>query len=1140
MSENETKVTRPARGVFFYLKVLVVFGALLAFSAFIAVYYVYHQLTTDSRLEQMVMEKVSSAIQMDVKFESVSVTFPGIDIRNVTVATSTEELKVDSRIALIKIRPDLWAAFSGELLIDSLSVSSASTNVDILKAASRKDSTPVASQDGRPFDLSGVAFPFNSIDLSAIRFAITDHTAKTTHELLVNNAGLSRSLLSTAIPFNIDTVLAGKAEFKADGKLYWPSSVIADIDLKALDVNELKKLIPEQHRRHLEFVKGASARAAVKYNLVDGSLSLDSCHVQADPGLQADGSVKVSTFTPLNASASFKILPMPVDDIWPMIKAFVPAEHGLVLKNGRVSAEIDAAVSDSAPLKIAVALKPENVEVQARALPEKIQIGRGLVRYDGSKVSFSGFEARMSDTLIKMTTGSLALDPVAFSGDLAAEVNFDSVWKLVSSHLSPEAKRVVPGGKASFDGNLVYDKKGFRVDGTLSSDQIKLSEQKTSAQAILEKIRIQFSDLGPTTGQVKVESLEVKGVGAVVKISGVLKNAKDMGFDFAAAGNLSIDEFSKLGAGLFKLPVREGQFKGDLTLDVKLGGTMSNLKPQGKLEFKNVYADVSERGLVISNLNGAASADSDKLLVDKLSAELLGGNMTLSGSLNNFKKPVADARAAISGADLAAIRKLIKINYPEMPDEIEFSGLTDLNVNLTGSVAEPVLKGDAVLKACRFAHPAVFRPIENINGPVSFNNGGLTTSGLRADWGSSKALVNGQLKDWAKFVTDFKFSVDPLDLTDAAGFFLKGSGYVVEGKGTGSGSITGAVEKIKVDGVASIPAGLFAAPVSAKGDLFKFPYKNLTARAVYFDKVLNVNSAELDLFSGKVNASGKVFLANEPITFEFDTKVKSLMTQEFLAINSSYKNVVQGGLDGSFVAKGNTNGLATLNGNASLAMPKGSYNSPPVVKQISQQLNAEHLASGTIENVAGDYVISGGRITSKNTVGKSKDGKVTFVGSVGLDATLDGEAQFQIKREACQQSKVLRDLVGNAEFLEIPISLKGSFMSPSVGIPLDRMLQKVAERKVKDSLQKEAGKALGKLFGIKSEPAGQVATPAAPVSTEAPVIAPSIPAPAGQIATSTPTPAPAPVPPPTPQKKIEDKIKDIGKDLKDLKKIFKF
>ncbi|HMM60384.1 MAG TPA: hypothetical protein PKC25_09670, partial [Candidatus Rifleibacterium sp.] len=133
------------------------------------------------------------------------------------------------------------------------------------------------------------------------------------------------------------------------------------------------------------------------------------------------------------------------------------------------------------------------------------------------------------------------------------------------------------------------------------------------------------------------------------------------------------------------------------------------------------------------------------------------------------------------------------------------------------------------------------------------------------------------------------------------------------------------------------------------------------------------------------------------------------------------------------------------------------------------------------------------------------------------------------------QSNVLKQLVGNSEYLDIPVTLKGSFMSPSVGLPLDRMLKDVAEKRAKETVQKEAEKALGKLFGIKGGSSAPAPVASAPVETT-PAAPTGTPAPE----TASQTVQPVPQQPQSPQKKIENKIKDVGKELKNLKNIFKF
>lgn len=1130
MSENGVSVKKPARGLFFYFKVLLVFVALISISFFIAVYYVYHHLTSDGRLESMIMEKASAATSMDIKFSGYELSFPGVSLNNIIVATDSPDLKIDARIGSVKLRPDLWAAINGEFILDSLSIASISAAIETGRSTGTSQPAADKKEAGAAFDPASIKLPFNSIDVQNVRLNILQRETSTRREVYLKNANLTRSILSSSMPFNIEGEVVSVARLVADGKLYWPANLSSVIKIDVQDMGELKKLVPAEYHKQFAYVKGAGVEVELRYNFAGGDLNIERCQLRIEPGIKADATIKIGSFSPFNASASVKIAPVDIPALWPLVKDFVPAEHGLQVKSGRVGANIEVSIVDAKPQSIVAQISPENVSFSASAIPAPVQLNKGQVSYDNGKITFNGFVAAFADSSVEMAKGSLTISPLVFDGEMKFSADLASIQKMAQKHLSKETQTVLPTGKIDFAGKIHYDSKGVKVNGNLNSAKIDVKESKTGAHASIEKVKVSFVDLSSAKGQLKIESLEVKGVGASVVVQGTVTNTADMGFDVTANGNLNIEEFSRLAASLFKLPIGSEQFKGGITLDVKLAGTMANLKPSGKLVLKNVSANLVDQGLLLTELNGAATADLDKLVVEGLSADLLGGRVKINGTLKNFKKPVVDAKASVTSADLAQIRKLIKKNVPAMPDEIEFSGKADLSVDLTGSIAEPVVKGEAVLAGVRFFHPSVMRPVEDINGPVTFTNIGLTANNVTANWGKSKAKVSGQLKDWARFVSDFKYSVEPLDVTDAAGFFLKDTGYVVQGSGTGNGTITGPVEKIKVDGVASVPVGLVTAPVSEKGEVFKFPYKNLVARFTYSESIFAVTSADLELFSGKINGSGKVFLASEPIKFEFDSKVQNVQTQEFLKENTKYPGVLTGGLNGTFNGQGNSQGLTTLNGNSSLSMPNGSYNSPPMIKQISQMLNAPQLDSGTINNAAGEYKISGGRITSNNVVGTSSHGKVVFVGSLGLDATIDGEAKFQMTRQACLQSNVLREMIGDDESLEIPITVKGSMMSPSIGIPLDRMIKDAAQRRGKQLLQKEAGKMFDKLLGggKKAEPA--TTAPASATTT----VSPSQPAP-----TAPAQPAPA-QPQPAPQKQIEQKVKDLGKDLgKELNKLFK-
>ncbi len=1104
MNEIQTNEKKRSRGLFFYVKVLAVFILLILLSVSIGIWYVYHQLGTDGRLEKLIMEKASSTTGIDMKFAGYELSFPRIAINNISIATDSAAMKLEAKIADVRLQPDIWAALNGELLIESLSLSSSTTLLEFKKTAAPDGASAIAGQSP-PFDFAAVKLPFNSVDLSDINVIVSQPQQDAQH-VKIKKAALSRSLLSSSMPFNVDGEVVALAGIRIDGKLYWPGNVAATVNIDAQNIGALKKFVPVEYHDKIAFIKGAALAVDLKYSFADSKLAVENCQLNMEPGVKADASVTVDSFSPFNGKVQVRVLPVETSILWPIVKEYVPKDLGLQIKSGRIGAAADVVILDSKPDKISVSLTPDSVTLLTKKLADPVSLKKGEVSYADDRVIFSGFSASMADSSVEMSRGTLKVEPLAFAGEFKLSADLGSMYKLASGYLTDEAKAVAPTGKAEFVGKLDYDGKGVKVNGSLESASIGLKEKKSGAQASIEKIKVHFADVGPARGQIKIDSLEVKGAGAAVKVKGNVTNAADMGFDVTADGNLNIDEFSRLAGGLFRLPVKAEQFKGNLGINVRLGGTMSQLKPSGKLVLQNVAADLTDQGLVLANLNGSASADQEKLTIEKLSAELLGGKVDISGTLKDFKKPIIDVKAVVAAANLAKIRDLIRKHVPDMPEEIEFSGSSDLIVSLTGRIDDPKIVGEAVLSSVRFFHPAVLRPIEDISGPISFTNSGLTAKNVSAGWGKSKAVVSGQLRDWAKFVSDFKYTVMPLDITDATDFFLKGSGYSIQGTGSGNGSITGPVEKIKVDGVASAATLLANAPVNEKGEIFKFPAKNVVARFSYSDSVFDVSSADLTLFSGQIKGSGKAFLASNPIRFEYDAKVENLQTQDFLKENTKYPDVVTGGLNGTFTGKGNTQGLATINGNATLSMPKGTYNSPPMVRQIGEQLSAPQLASGTINNVSGDYIINGGRISSKNVVATSNHGKVVFLGSVGLDATIDGDARFQITRQACQSSNILRELVGNDEYLDIPVSVKGSMMSPSIGIPLDRMMKDVAERRAKDALKKEAGKMLDKLLG-----GGKQAAPATASST--------VPAPASE---------------PAPKKKIENQLKDLGKELNKL------
>ena len=1106
------------RGLRFFLKVFLTFFLLLGVAGGIAIYYVYSKLVNDDRFEPILKARLSNAVNMQVDFDNLEISFPRFSVSNARIATSSAQLKVDARIGKIFITPDFWAAFGGQLLLDSLSVSSATIEIETAGLAARPQADEGVTSSAS-LDLQKMDFPMNALHAQEIRVNYRDRATGKTFQAFLKQANLEKSMLSSSLPFNISLVSDKYAELQVFGQIYWPDNIQASIRLSKVNLAEASHFVPEEYRAQFSQIKNSEINFEVLYKISQNSLKISNFLLRSEPGVSLKASAEISSLSPVNGTLRAAVESMDAALLLKMAGNLIPAEYGLVVDQGSIGAEAEIEIRDSAPGKIIAKVKPSYLVVGANALPDKLSMMTGQFVYDGSSFNISGLKAAFAGSSFELSQGQAELEPLAFNGELKASADFEKLWSKIENVVPEGANRLKPSGKMEYSGNIAYREDDFKLDGKLDSSQIRIVEAKTGASAQLEDIHLKLSGIGYESGVVEIESLQLKGAGGNVSFHGTIDNGEDPAFDVKAAGGINLEDFSALAASIFKLQVRPRQFGGQVNVDLALGGKWSDLQPSGSISFKNAKADFRDRGMFITGLSGDVAANVRVLDIKKLDAELFGGKLELSGSMKDFKRPLVNVKASIRDADLGKVRSFIGLNFPDMPKEIDINGKTDMKILVTGPIAQPKLEGSSNLKGVKFFHPAVLRPLEGIAGPIAFDNAGLSTSKIVAKWGNSVVGVKGSLKNWGKLISDFSFAVEPLDATDAAGFFLKDTGYKLYSAGKGFGKISGELEKIKVDGQVLLPKGLFTAPVAERSrELFRFPFANLQAKFSYFQRVFRVDSAAANLFNGNITAAGLVDLNVDPIGFNFNTNMKQIETSSFLKENSRFSSVLRGGVDGRAHVMGDITGLASVNGNASLVMKNGAYTSPPVVQKICEQLNAMHLASGTIDNVSGDYVIANGRISSKNTMAKSKDGKMTYSGSVGLDTSLDGTMNLELNRAACLQSQILRQLVGNQEVLEIPVSVKGTLMSPSIGMPLEKMLKETAKRSITQTLEKKASDVLGKLFGVKKTEPEQ---PDSKPQVENPEPKKENPEPKNDTAPNN----------------IEKKIKNLGNDLKS---IFKF
>jgi len=1147
-----------------------------------AAYYAYITYLDPAALKKQVETSAGQALGLPVSVGEVSLRWPTITMTGMRIGDPASAAQPLVEIGLAAATPDFFELLSGRVMLESVFVSSVSAKLSraadgsiVLPPGMAAAPGATPAEPGVGIDLDVRALPLRQLEIEQVRCSLDDLGSRKTFAAVMPHLALKKSLSGTALPIDTKITVEGVGNIAIKGELQPPEKLQAQVHIEGVEIGTLRPLLPPAVE--LPAGLGVASLLADVVLTNSGRLSVRNVSLKCTPDIDVKGEFEAASLSPLHGSATIALEPLPVKRLMELAGKYLPPMPDVKIDEGRLGGEVRFGIVGGEMRDVSAWAKPQGLVVRHAMLPAPLRLAQGGVKYDEGRVEWEKLAAEIRGITVKSDGGKVDIAKMTGRGDLSVRLDMSVLTGDLKKFVPETVLRAKPEGTAAFTGIVEIDANGPTLTGELEGGNIRAVPAPGMAPVKLDALKLTLTRVNAKSGTIAVRECKGSALGMTATLQGAVKNAADPSFDLKA--NATVD----LAALKEALPIENALFKkqarlsGMAVVDATIGGSLKKPRPAGKLELKNVDFSIAARGVNVTGVSGVAAIDPDKISIDRLAANLFGGKLSIAGSLADYlEKPRVAASGTLHNADLGEIRSLIASNVPDFPSDLGFNGRADLDIVVKGSADQPEFSGNAVLAGAGLTHPAVLRPIRRIVGPIRFDQRGLTTEGLQMGWGSSTVRLVGRMESWSGFKMAFQYDIQPLDLTDIGEFFLAGTGYRAQGSGTGAGKISGPIAKIVVDGAAKLPSGVFEAPVSKGGSTFRFPFTDLTAPFRFTDGILAISGARANLFSGEMTASGKVFVRETPIRFGFDTRVKSLQTQEFLSTNTSMKNVLQGGLDMSFIATGTTVGLNSLDGNSTMTMASGSYKAPPVAAQIFNAIDSSQLSSGIIKSLQGHFIFKNGRMNSDDLVFKSPYGQLSYKGSVGLDTTLDGTANLVLPREICHGSKVLRDLVGNQPNLEIPVGVRGSLLSPGIDLRLDKLLKKAAENKAKDALmdilggkkeqapqsvasgtpapeQKKKGIGdllggeLGKILGGK-KPAQEPVQPAPVTVATAPAPAgvtgeaQPAQAPAGVSGTAQPASAPVPVvatqpKPLPPEKQIKKELKNIEKDLK---KLFKF
>jgi translocation and assembly module TamB len=239
--------------------------------------------------------------------------------------------------------------------------------------------------------------------------------------------------------------------------------------------------------------------------------------------------------------------------------------------------------------------------------------------------------------------------------------------------------------------------------------------------------------------QVRIEQARLHGPETDFQLSGSARFDRDRPLNFAIAGAVNL----RLLKGL--LPDLDARGRADVNMSVD--GTMAQPQVTGRATLGDASATYADFPVGLSKVNGDFVFNKSRLLLERVTAQSGGGQLTLTGSVTYGEGPLR--------YDITVATSVVRIRYPAgmswlAGGRLQLSGTKDAAL-VSGRVqVERLLFAQGVDLASFFAASAETAP-----GPPStsrflqnlvFDVEGQTAPGARIEWTGAHIEVDGNVR----------------------------------------------------------------------------------------------------------------------------------------------------------------------------------------------------------------------------------------------------------------------------------------------------------------------------------------------------------------------------------------------------------
>jgi len=548
------------------------------------------------------------------------------------------------------------------------------------------------------------------------------------------------------------------------------------------------------------------------------------------------------------------------------------------------------------------------------------------------------------------------------------------------------------------------------------------------------------------------------------------------------------DEFMQASEGI----TTKGTFQFAMTVKGEAG---EKKQPEIKGNFDVTNGTIQYPGLpkAITNVNvkgqflQPATADGKskpgQLTIETFAANL--GNNKINGklSVSNFDDPTL--KGSFNGnLNLDEIK-----DYYPLQEDLTLSGSMLADISIDGKAADPkkIKAGGKIdFKKVNITSATMAKPLENLNGTITFNNQLIKASNFTMKIGKSDLALNFSLENYLGMAMPELATGNPPYATMSLTSKNLYMDDIVSESNEGEKSETKGENK----------SGSMLPPINAdinaaidKLTAKKFVFTNVKGNVKLRDGVLDLQNLSLNTFNGAVTTSGTLDMRSpDRLPFDLNLQMKAMDAHAMLPQFTSFGNQVFGNFSMSGKMTGflnDTLGLdpKTLNGGGDLSLLNGKITGYPATATLASFTGISELKELAFNSWNGMMTIKDGRIVFDPTNIKAKQNDLILSGSQGFDGSLDFDLKVKVPESQFSQLKIQGFAADLVQYLKddqgkinLDFDIGGTYKNPTLSLdkkPLEdaakaalqakldeqqKKLEDEAKDKVKDALKDLLGK----------------------------------------------------------------------------------